>query len=156
MQLDHLEDLPFLHFEVFTASARKVSFVEFVEVGVFEVTREVACRVGEFIGTIADQQVIASPEGRSVGLEAADGLVFERLHERVLGLVSDRKDESFPLEVGLEMCGISMEMVVPTERSEPSDDLVVFGEADGEGVLNAIAHLMELLDAESVVAGPVD
>jgi hypothetical protein len=71
-------------------------------------------------------------------------------------LVSNREEEGFPFEVGLEVGGILVELVLPGERSVAPDDLVVLGLAEDEGIFVGIAHLVEILDAEFVVAGPVD
>ena len=49
-----------------------------------------------------------------------------------------------------------MEVVFPTEWCVPSDNFVVLGEADCQCVVNSVTDLVEFLDTETVVAGPVD
>lgn len=49
-----------------------------------------------------------------------------------------------------------MKVIVPGERSVSTYDFVVFGEADSHGIVDAVAEIVELLDAEGVVAGSVD
>ena len=156
MQLDYLKNLPLLYFETFPAGACEISFVEFVHIGVLEISGEVASRIGKLVRPVSDQQVVASSEGRPVPIEAANCLVFEGFDERVLGVISNRKDKGFPFEICFEMRGISMKVVFPAERREPSDNFIVLSEADGQRVVNSIANLVEFLDAEAVVAGPVD
>lgn len=49
-----------------------------------------------------------------------------------------------------------MELILPVQRRIASNDLVVLSQAKRNGILIRIAHLMELLDAELVITGPVD
>lgn len=77
MQLDDVVDLPLNQFEIFATSPREVSLIEIGSVGMFEIAREVAGGIGELVSLVADQQVVATSEGRSVGLEAANGFILE-------------------------------------------------------------------------------
>lgn len=54
------------------------------------------------------------------------------------------------------MRGALGELLLPAERRIPSDDLVILSEAKSDGVFVGIADLVELLDAEVVVAGSED
>ena len=122
-----MKNLPLLHFETFPAGACEISFVEFVHVGMLEISGEVAGRIGKLIRPVSDQQVITSSEGRPIPIEATNCLILEGFDKRILGVISNRKDKGFPFEICFKMCGISMEVVFPTERCVPSDNFVVLG-----------------------------
>lgn len=49
-----------------------------------------------------------------------------------------------------------MELVLPSERSVSSNDLIIFSLADRKRMLIGITNLMEILYIEFVVAGPED
>ena len=89
MQLYHLKNLPLLHFETFPAGACEISFVEFVHVGMLEISGEVAGRIGKLIRPVSDQQVITSSEGRPIPIEATYCLVFEGFNEWIFGVISN-------------------------------------------------------------------
>ena len=80
VQLDYLEDFPLLHLEILSTSAREISLVELVQVGMLEVAREIAGGIGEFVGLVPDKQVISSSESWTIAFEATDGLVLEGFH----------------------------------------------------------------------------
>ena len=151
-----MKNLPLLYFETFPAGACKISFVEFVHIGVLEISGEVAGRIGKLIRPVSYQQIVSSSKGGPIPTKATNCLVFEGFDEWILGIISNRKDKGFPFEICFKMRGISMKMVFPAKRCEPSDNFVVLGEADGQGVINSIADLVEFLDTEAVVAGSVD
>lgn len=54
------------------------------------------------------------------------------------------------------MCRIFMELILPAQRCIPSNDLVILSQTERQGVLVGITHLVKLLHAEFVMAGPVD
>jgi hypothetical protein len=54
------------------------------------------------------------------------------------------------------MSGISMKVIFPGQRSIASNDFVILSHADGDRVFEGIADTVELLDAETVIAGPED
>ncbi len=49
-----------------------------------------------------------------------------------------------------------MELVFPGEGRVATDDFVILGQAESECIFVGVAHLVELFDAEVVVAGSED
>jgi hypothetical protein len=49
-----------------------------------------------------------------------------------------------------------MEMVLPTQRRIPSDDLIILSQTNGKSIFNAITDLMKILDSKPMIAGPID
>lgn len=103
LKFDDLKNLPFLQLEVFSTRACEITLVKLVHVGVLKVPREVAGCVWQLVRLISDQQIVASAKGRTVPFKAADSLVFKGLDQRILTLIRDREDESFPLEICFEV-----------------------------------------------------
>ena len=54
------------------------------------------------------------------------------------------------------MCWISLELIFPAEWCVPSDDFIIFCEAEGERAFVGVAHLVKVFYAEVVVAGSED
>lgn len=121
-----------------------------------EVAREVRGGVWQFVGPVSDEQVVSASESRTVRLEATNSLILQRFYKRILGLISNREEEGFSLEISLEMCRVFMELILPAQRCIPSNDLVILSQTKRNGVLIRITHLMKLLNAKFMVAGAVD
>jgi hypothetical protein len=66
VQLDDVVDLPLDQLEVLATCSGEVPLVEVGAVGVLEVTGEVGGGIGQFIGSVPDEEIIASPEGGSI------------------------------------------------------------------------------------------
>lgn len=81
--------LPLLQLEVFSTGAGEISFVEVGAFGVLKIAWEVRDSIGKLVALVANEEIIATAECWAKSLEAASCLVFERLHERVLHLISD-------------------------------------------------------------------
>lgn len=156
VQLDDMIDFPLDEFEVLATGAGEVTFIEISPVGVFEISGKIAGGVRQLVCLVANQQVVTAAEGGPIRLEAANRLILQRFHEGILGIVSDWEKEGFPLEIGLEVRGVALELILPAERRVASNDFIVLSEAESEGVLVGIADLMELFDAEVMVAGAED
>lgn len=54
------------------------------------------------------------------------------------------------------MSGIFMKVILPAERSIPSNDFVVFSQTNCKSALNTVTDLMEVFDSESMIAGSID
>jgi len=121
-----------------------------------EVPRKVASCIWKLIRLISNQEVIPSSEGRSISFEAAYCLIFERLDQRIFDFIRYRKYESLSFEICFEMSGIFMKVILPAERSIPSNDFVVFSQTNCKSALNTVTDLMEVFDSESMIAGSID
>jgi len=51
-QARYLKNLPFLKLEMLSTRPSKITFIEIAGIRVFEVSREVACGIGYFVGSI--------------------------------------------------------------------------------------------------------
>lgn len=87
MQLDHVKHLPLDQLELLPAGTREAPLVEGSRVGVHKIAREVGISRGNFVTVVSDQKIISASEGRSVAIETTNRLIFQRLGQRVLGLV---------------------------------------------------------------------
>ena len=116
-----------------------------------EITREVRRCIWELITFISYQQIIPSTERRPIRLKTTDSLILQRFHKRILRLISNRKQKSFPLKIRLKMRRIPIKLILPSQGRKPSNNFIILRQTQRQRILISITILMKFLDPKIVV-----